>query len=71
MSEQFEVSINWTILARRIGDFRYFIRMAWFSLCGKITRIEGDKVTSVSGYKYFGIVITKVPLSKEHEYGGF
>lgn len=79
MSDQFQVTINWTALAYKIREyftapiqtFFYFQWVAFLALRNKIILIDTDTVTSKGGYKYVGIVISKRPVSPDHTYEEF
>ncbi len=49
-------------------NFVYFLYLAWMNLIGKIGIITSKEEVSRGGYKYLSIVISRLPVSKNHKY---
>lgn len=47
---------------------RYFMFLSWLALRGKIAIITSDTSRAKGGYKYFNLVISKMPVSSSHDY---
>ena len=47
---------------------RYFVKIAWRSLRGKILIIETKNAISNGGFKYVAIIVSKSPVSNSHTY---
>jgi hypothetical protein len=62
----FEYRVFW-----RINTARYFLKLAWLSLIGKIGIMDSKEIRSVGNYKYFDFWISKLPLSDKHTYKEF
>jgi len=68
---------NWYLKLRygKIEGIRFdikiglrFLKLALLSAYGKVTIIETEEVFSKGGFKYKVFVVSKLPVSSDHEY---
>ena len=51
-----------------LSTARYFLSLATLALLGKIMIVETHLGQGKGGYKYFVVVLSKMPLSNKHTY---
>jgi len=60
---RWEFKIRWPIYT-----CVYFLKLAYLGFRSKIWIMESRPTESKGGYKYYDVVISKTPLSKNHKY---
>jgi hypothetical protein len=63
-------ALRWAFKSRFLNAL-FFLKIAWNFLRGRLILVDTHESWANGGYKYYSLVISKKPVSANHEYDEF